>query len=102
MDTADYFREALRQLHNTDYYLPLEEPMSHQTTNLVAQILNDLSKEMLSHKKAGAIPERQNALQTEILLLSTKKFINFQKLPTQNSTRAAYRFRLQERKQRRG
>lgn len=51
MDRADYVLEALRQLENTEYYIPLSTPMYTETAEIIAEELRGLLQSNAITKK---------------------------------------------------
>ena len=60
MNRTDYVQEALRQLQDTTYYVPLSKPMYPDTTNLLAEILDALWKKKALDKKQIAHFKKEN------------------------------------------
>lgn len=51
-DTQQYMFEAMRQLNNTNHYIPLPHPLATGTQKLVNNILHDLyTKGFITHKQ---------------------------------------------------
>jgi len=45
LDRSSYIQEALRQLNDTEYYIPLEAPIYEETAREINQILNSMVRE---------------------------------------------------------
>ncbi|KAK1905900.1 Regulator of G-protein signaling 9-binding protein [Dissostichus eleginoides] len=56
MDRGQYIREAMRQLEDPSYYLPLDSPIYKETAGLIGEILEGMAKgHWLSKKQASRL-----------------------------------------------